>query len=279
MPRRRSPEAGRPFTVLCVAGTDSAGCSGLAADLRTVTALGGHALLAVTAVTAQDTLRVHAVTPVAPRLVRAQIAAALGDPGADAVKVGMLAGAPVVHAVAAALARRAGAPLVLDPVLRASSGGALLDRAGLRALREVLLPLVDLLTPNLPEAEALLGCRIAGVTAMADAAVRLRELGARAVVLKGGHARGAAPDVCADASGVTVLRAPRIACADTRGTGCVFSTACACQLAQGVPLAEAVRRAKRFVRRAILRSYRLGRGPGPVRPSVAPAGRGPRGSA
>jgi hydroxymethylpyrimidine/phosphomethylpyrimidine kinase len=275
MERARTIEAqrcsGGVFKVLCIAGTDSAGCSGLAADLRTVAALGGHGLLAVTAVTVQDTRTVRAVAPLAPALVRAQIAAALEDPGADAVKIGMLAGAPIVRAVAAVLARRGAAPVVLDPVLRSTSGRALLDAAGQRALIERLLPLVDLLTPNLSEAEALLGRPIRGLVGMAAAARRLRALGPKAVLVKGGHRRGDAVDVYADADGIRMLHARRIATDDTRGTGCVLSTACACGLARRLDVPEAVRRAKAFVTEAIRRSYPLGRGRGPVRPT--PPGR------
>ena len=265
----REPRGSVPYRVLCVAGTDSAGCSGLAADLRTVAALGGHGQLAVTAVTAQDTRGVHAVAPVSPRLVRAQIAAVLEDAGTDAVKIGMLANAPIVRAVAAALARRGRARVVLDPVLRSTTGRTLLDDAGQRALVELLLPLADLITPNLPEAEALLGHRIRGIAGMKAAARQLRDLGARAVLVKGGHRRGEAVDVFADAGETLLLSAPRIASVNTRGTGCVLSTACACFLAQGFALPEAVRRAKAFVTAAIRHSYRLGRGPGPVNPTAA----------
>lgn len=242
---------------------------GLAADLRTVAALGGHGQLAVTAITAQDTRGVIALAPVAPRLVRSQIAAVLADAGTAAVKIGMLANAPVVRAVAAALARRGTARVVLDPVLLSTTGRALLDAAGLRALVDLLLPAVDLLTPNLPEAEALLGYRIRGLAGMKAAARQLRELGAPAVLLKGGHRRGEAVDVFLEGGACLVLREPRIASINTRGTGCVLSTACACFLAQGFALPEAVRRAKVFVTFAIRHSYPLGRGQGPVNPSAA----------
>ena len=261
--------AGGPYRVLCVAGTDSAGCSGIAADLRTVAALGGHGQLAVTAVTAQDSRGVHAVAPVAARLVRLQIAATLNDAGTDAIKIGMLANAPIVRAVAAAVSGVGPARIVLDPVLRSTTGRTLLDDAGQRALIELLLPLADLITPNLPEAEALLGRSIRGIAGMKAAARNLRELGARAVLLKGGHRRGAAVDVYADADATLVLSSPRIAGGNTRGSGCVLATACACFLARELPLPEAVQRAKEFVTSAIVHSYRLGRGPGPVNPTVA----------
>jgi hydroxymethylpyrimidine/phosphomethylpyrimidine kinase len=267
--RAREPQGSVPYRVLCVAGTDSAGCSGLAADLRTVAALGGHALLAVTAVTAQDSRGVHAVAAVAARLVRTQIDAVLADAGTDAIKIGMLANAPIVRAVAAALARQGRARVVLDPVLRSTTGRALLDAAGQRTLIGLLLPLADLITPNLPEAELLLGRTIRGTAGMKAAARQLLDLGARAVLLKGGHRRGAALDVYADANEMLLLETPRIPSANTRGTGCVLATACACFLAQDLALPEAVRRAKVFVTNAIRHSYPLGRGPGPVNPTAA----------
>lgn len=258
-----------PYLVLCVAGTDSAGCSGIAADLRTVAALGGHGQFAVTAVTAQDTSGVVAVAPVSARMVRSQIAATLLDAGTDAVKIGMLANAAVVRAVATALARRGPARVVLDPVLRSTTGRALLDDAGQRALVGLLLPLADLITPNLPEAEALLGHPVRGIAGMKNAARELRDLGARAVLIKGGHRRGAAVDVFADEDQTLALSSERIPSENTRGTGCVLSTACACFLAQHLGLPEAVRRAKTFVTAAIRHSYPLGRGAGPVNPTAA----------
>jgi len=267
----REPRGRRPYAVLCIAGTDSAGCSGLAADLKTVAVLGGHGMLAVTAVTAQDTRGVRAVGPVAARIVGAQIDAVLEDVGADAVKVGMLQRASTVRAVAAALARGGARRVVVDPVLRSTTGRALLDDAGLCCLIERLLPLADLVTPNLPEAEALLGHAVRGLAGMKAAARQLLDLGARAVLVKGGHRRGEAVDLYADATEEIALCAPRIASVDTRGTGCVLSTACACFLAQGVPPPQAVRLAKSLVTAAIGHAYRLGRGAGPV--GVVAAGR------
>jgi hydroxymethylpyrimidine/phosphomethylpyrimidine kinase len=272
--KSRTSAGNAPFRVLCVGGTDSAGCSGLAADVRTVAASGGHAQIAVTAVTAQDTCGVRAIGPVAPHLVRAQMLAAFEDAGSDAVKIGMLASAPIGRAVAAALARRGGASVVLDPVLTSTTGRALLDAAGRRVVLEVLLPLVDLVTPNLPEAEALLGHPIRGLAGMKAAARELRARGAGAVLVKGGHRRGAAVDVLADGHGTLVLSAPRIASDNTRGSGCVLATACACSLAQGFTLPEAVSRAKAFVTAAIRGSYPLGRGAGPVNPLAGLVGSG-----
>jgi len=273
--RERESRGRVPYRVLCVAGTDSAGCSGIAADLRTVAALGGHGQLAVTAVTAQDTCGVRAIGVIAPRLVRAQIAAVLDDAGVDAVKIGMLANASVVRAVAAALAGRGRARVVLDPVLQSTTGRQLLEEDGRRALLKLLLPLAELITPNIPEAEVLLGRRIRGVAGMKAAARELRDLGARAVLVKGGHGRGAAAtDLLASADETLLLSAPRIAGRDTRGTGCVLSTACACFLAQGCDLQESVRRAKDVVTAAIHHAYRVGRGRGPVDPLAGARGAG-----
>lgn len=269
---RRAPGARRPaFRVLAVAGVDPCGGAGLAADLRTIAALGGHGAAAVTAITIQDSREVRAVAPLPARLVRGQIEAVLGDVGADAVKIGMLATAAVARAVAdALLAAGAGRPpVVLDPVLRSTSGRDLLDRAGRGALLERLFPLVDLVTPNLPEAAALLGRRLSGERAMAAAARALVGLGARAVFLKGGHLRGDAVDFYADGKTVVALRAPRVRMPHTHGSGCVLATAIACFLARGDGLLDAVRCGKRFVTAAIRAGYPLGAGRGPVDPSAA----------
>lgn len=254
--------------VLCVAGTDSSGCAGIAADLHTVAALGGHGLLAVSAVTAQGARGMRALYPLPPVMIRAQMDAALAIPGCKAVKIGMLANAAVVRAVSAVIERRRPPHVVLDPVLRATSGGELLDAPGRRALLERLLPLAQLVTPNLPEAETLLGRSARGVEGMLAAARALLGRGARAVLLKGGHRRGDAVDVFTDGAATLVLTAPRVATRDSRGTGCVLSTAIACHLAQGLGLQDAVRRSKEFVTEALRGSYPLGSLPGPANPAA-----------
>lgn len=269
--RRRPARREAPPAVLCIGGTDPAGCAGLAADLHAVKALGGHGLPVVAAVTAQDTRRVAVVSPLAPRIVRAQLDAVLGDIRVQAVKVGMLATAPVARAVAAALERHRCANLVVDPVLRSTTGGVLLDEAGRAVLVRRLFPLAAVVTPNLPEAEALLGREIRGVAGMVAAARSLLALGARAVVLKGGHRRGAAVDVFADGQGALLLHAPRVRTRDTRGTGCLLAAAIAVHLACGLPPLESVHRAKAFVLEAIRRSYALGSGRGPANPCEAAA--------
>ena len=267
----RGPGNRTPFLVLCVAGSDSSGCAGVAADVRTVAALGGHGMLAITAVTAQDARGVRALTPVPSRTVRAQMDACFGFGGTPVVKIGMLANAAVVRAVSAVIALRRPPFTVLDPVLRATTGRELLDAAGRLALVERLLPLTDLVTPNLPEAEALLGRTVRGIGGMIEAARALHERGARAVLLKGGHRRGDAVDVFTDGAATLVLRAPRLATPNTRGTGCVLSTAIACHLACGLALQEAVCRGKAFVTEALRGSYPLGPLRGPVHPSAAGA--------
>ena len=269
--RRSRARRGAPTTVLCIGGTDSAGCAGLAADLHAVKALGGHGLPVVTAVTAQDTRRVAAVSALAPRLVREQLDAVLGDIQAQAVKTGMLATAPVARAVAAALERHRCANVVVDPVLRSTTGGALLDEAGRRVLVRRIFPLAAVVTPNIPEAEALLGREIRGVAGMVAAARALLALGPRAVVLKGGHRRGEAIDVFADGQSTLLLGAPRVRTRNTRGTGCLLASAIAVHLARGLTPLEAVRRAKAFVLESICRSYPLGSGRGPANPGAAAA--------
>ena len=269
--RRRPARGGTPPTVLCIGGTDPAGCAGLAADLHAVKALGGHGLPVVAAVTAQDTRRVAAVAPLSPRLVRAQLDAVLGDIPAQAVKIGMLATAPVARAVAAALERHRCANVVVDPVLRSTTGGALTDETARAVIAHRLFPLAAVVTPNIPEAEALLERDIRGVAGMVVAARSLLALGPRAVVLKGGHRRGEALDVFADARRTLILRAPRVRTRNTRGTGCLLAAAIAVHLGRGRAPLEAAHRAKAFVLEAIRHSYPLGAGRGPANPSAAAA--------
>lgn len=249
--------------VLVVAGSDSGGGAGVQADIKTVMALGGYASTAITALTVQDTRGVHAVMPVPPAFVRRQMEVALADPGADAVKTGMLGGADVMDAVLDVLRGR-GLPFVLDPVMVAKGGARLLDPAAIDALR-ALFPLATLLTPNVPEAEALLGRTIADHAAACEAAVALRGLGAASVLLKGGHLAGAeVQDVLATASGVVVIAGPRIDTRHTHGTGCTLASAVAVGLAQGLGLEPAVRRARAYVQAAIAAAPGLGAGHGPL---------------
>ncbi len=250
--------------VLVVAGSDSGGGAGIQADIKAILALGAHAATAVTALTAQDTNGVHGVHQVPPAFVRQQMAVVLADIGADAVKTGMLGDAATIEAVAAELRGRR-LPLVLDPVMVAKGGARLLDPAALGALRAALLPLATLLTPNIPEAEALLGRAIPDHAAALGAARALLALGVPAVLLKGGHLDGpVARDVLAAADGVHVLENPRIDTRHTHGTGCTLASAVAAGLAQGMALVPAVHRARAYVQAAIQAAPGFGTGHGPL---------------
>ena len=267
MPAR--PGQVRPGRVLIVAGSDSGGGAGIQADLKTVMALGGYGMTAVTALTAQNTLGVQGVLAVAPGFVRQQMRSVLDDIGADAVKTGMLGTAEMVAAVAAEL-RGADVPVVVDPVMVAKGGARLLDDDAVAVLLRDLLPLAALLTPNIPEAEALLGVAIPNHAAALDAARALLGMGARAVLLKGGHLPGAVvQDILATADGLAVIPSPRIATVNTHGTGCTLASAVATGLAQGLALEAAVRRAGAYVHAAILAAPGLGSGHGPLQHNVA----------
>lgn len=249
--------------VLIVAGSDSSGGAGIQADLNTVTSLGGYGMTAITALTAQNTLGVQAIHPVPPAFVAQQIRACLDDIGADAIKIGMLFSAAIIDAVADALPT--GIPIVLDPVMIAKGGAALLEPDAVAALQSRLIPRAALITPNLPEAEFLLGHAIEGMDAMRAAAVTLREFGSGAVLLKGGHASGAVvSDLLATADGIVTLQSTRHATPHTHGTGCTLASAIATGLAQGMGLEPAVARAHAYVQAAIEAAPGLGQGHGPL---------------
>ena len=248
--------------VLIVAGSDSGGGAGIQADLKTVQALGGFGMTAVTALTAQNTLGVHGVLAVPAEFVRQQMEVVLDDLGADAVKTGMLRSAEVVEVVGDVLRGR-GLPFVLDPVMVAKGGARLLDPAAVSALLR-LLPLATVVTPNIPEAEVLLGRAIAADEVVA-AAEALRGMGAAAVLLKGGHGEGAVVrDVLVSEAGVEVLEMPRIATRHTHGTGCTLASAVATGLAAGLGLGAAVLRGRAYVQAAILAAPGYGAGHGPL---------------
>ncbi len=257
--------------LLVIAGSDSGGGAGIQADIKTATAFGVFAMTAVTALTAQDTTGVHAIHPVPPDFVALQIDCVLDDLGADAVKTGMLGDAATIEAVARALAAHgADLPLVVDPVMVAKGGAHLLAESAVEALLRRLVPAATLLTPNLPEAEILLGHRIDSRAAMRDAARDLLALGPRAVLLKGGHFPGnSVPDLLATADAMLEMEAPRIDSRHTHGTGCTLATAIACGLAAGEDLARAVGRARLYVRAAIASAPGFGHGHGPLDHMVA----------
>jgi hydroxymethylpyrimidine/phosphomethylpyrimidine kinase len=252
--------------VLIIAGSDSGGGAGIQADIKAVTALRGFAMTAITALTAQNTLGVHGVMGVPPDFIRQQIAVVLDDLGADAIKTGMLHSVAVIEAVCAEIAARAPRiPLVADPVMMAKGGHPLLDPDAVETLKARLLPLARVITPNLPEAEVLTGRDIRDVAGMRDAAAALRALGVPAVLLKGGHLEGGTvTDLLVTADGVEEFSDPRIATRHTHGTGCTLASAIAAGLAQGMPLRDAVVRARAYVRAAIARAPGYGAGHGPL---------------
>jgi hydroxymethylpyrimidine/phosphomethylpyrimidine kinase len=252
-------------TALTIAGSDSSAGAGLQADLKTFAAHGVYGTCAVTAVTAQNTLGVVCWTALSADLVTAQIEAVAGDLGADAVKTGMLATAAIVEAVGAAIESLELSNVVVDPVMIAKGGHRLLEDDAIAALRAELVPRAMIVTPNVPEAEALSGVRIRGVADMHEAARRIRALGPRVVLVKGGHLEGAeVVDVVAADADAFELRRPRIATPHTHGTGCTYASAIAANLALGRGLREAIERARDYVDSAIRHAPGLGHGHGPL---------------
>jgi len=250
--------------VLAIAGSDSGGGAGVQADIKTITALGGYASTAITAVTVQDTRGVHAIHPIPPDVVAAQIRAVLVDIGADAIKTGMLGEADVAAAVLDALAGWPDIPLVVDPVMVAKGGARLTSDAALAPLRR-LMARAALVTPNAPEAEALTGLVIATTDDLRRAGEALLSQGVRAVLMKGGHVAGdSVIDLLMTPDGETILEGPRIATRHTHGTGCTLASACAVGLAQGLKLPDAVARAWAYVSEAIRRAPGFGAGAGPL---------------
>ncbi len=261
--------------VLIVAGSDSSGGAGIQADIKAVTAMGAYAATAVTALTAQNTNGVHGVFPTPPDFVAQQIEVVLDDIGADCIKIGMLHDTPTIDAVVDALTSAApDVPIVLDPVMIAKGGASLLVDEAVGTLRRRLLPLASLVTPNAPEAAALLGRAIETVEAQVDGAQALLALGPKAVLLKGGHIAGPTiTDVLATADGIERFQSKRLATSHTHGTGCTLASAIAAGVAQGMALVEAIRRARDYVHAAIETAPGLGQGHGPLNHiAVLPSG-------
>ncbi len=256
--------------VLVIAGSDSGGGAGIQADIKTITALDGFAMTAVTALTAQNTLGVQGVQLVPPAFLRMQMLSVLDDLGADAIKTGMLGDAAMIDAVCDVLADHArGVAVVVDPVMVAKGGHRLLTDEAVAHLKRRLLPFATILTPNLPEAEVLAGMAIGSVAQMHHAADVLLTLGVPAVLLKGGHLPGdEVVDVLATPEGVEEFSAPRIVTRHTHGTGCTLASAIATGLAQGMNLRAAVIRARAYVRAAIATAPGFGHGHGPLNHAV-----------
>jgi hydroxymethylpyrimidine/phosphomethylpyrimidine kinase len=249
---------------LTIAGSDSGGGAGIQADLKTFAAHGVFGTSAITAITAQNTRGVSAVLALDPALVVAQIDAVATDLRPRATKIGMLANADIINVVADAIKKHHLTNIVLDPVMVAKGGDHLLESAAVTALREVLLPLADVLTPNIPEAEVLTGLTIRSIDDMKHAVERLITLGARSVIVKGGHLDGPATDIWHDGTRWMEVTTERIDTAHTHGTGCTFSSAIAAGLANGLDIEEAIRQAKDYVTGAIAHAPGLGGGHGPL---------------
>jgi len=249
--------------VLVCAGSDSGGGAGIQADIKAITAMGAFAMTAVTALTAQNTLGVQGVLGVPPEFIRLQMASCLDDIGADACKTGMLGDVATIEAVCAGLPR--GVPVVVDPVMVAKGGARLLEVRAVEALKRTLLPLCTVLTPNIPEAETLSGFAIETEADMRHAAETMLTLGVPAVLLKGGHLRGERlVDLLATPEGIERWEDARLDTRHTHGTGCTLASAVAAGLAQGMALRDAVDRARRYVRAAMLSAPGLGGGHGPL---------------
>ena len=252
--------------VLIIAGSDSGGGAGIQADIKTVTALGGYSATAITAVTVQDTLGVHGVHSIPIETIEAQARVVLADIGADAIKTGMLASVAVVELVGRLLdGPGAGIPAVIDPVMVAKGGASLLQDMAVLAVARELVPRATLLTPNAPEAEALTGIAVNDLDGQRLAGERLLRMGAKAVLMKGGHVPGATVvDLLLTPDGETSFEGPRIETRNTHGTGCTLASACAAGLAQGLGLEDAVARAWAYVAEAIRRAPGFGKGHGPL---------------
>ena len=256
--------------VLILAGSDSGGGAGIQADIKAVTLLGGFAATAITAVTIQNTLGVHGVHPLPLDVIEAQAKVVLDDIGADCLKTGMLGSIEVVETVAglidyAQTVNPKGVPVVVDPVMIAKGGSPLLADQAIEAVRSLMVPRASLLTPNAPEAEALTGIRVEDADGQRRAGEALLELGAKAVLMKGGHVEGSTVvDILLTPYGETVLESERVDSRHTHGTGCTLASACAAGIAKGLPLPQAVAEAWAYVAEAIRRAPGLGQGHGPL---------------
>ena len=252
--------------VLIIAGSDSGGGAGIQGDIKTVTCLGGYGATAITALTAQNTQGVFGIHEVADAFIRQQIELVLSDIGADAFKTGMLHSSSVIETIAQAIGPHTrDIPLVLDPVMFAKGGAALLQPDAVDTLKTRLVPLAAIITPNIPEAEHLAGMRIVNVSEMIEAGKKILAMGCKAILVKGGHLEGdIVTDVLITAGHTETFEQPRFNTSHTHGTGCTLASAIATGLAQKLPLAEAVKRARIYVRKAIEAAPGLGHGHGPL---------------
>lgn len=252
--------------ILAIAGSDPSGGAGIQADIKTISALGGYAMAAITALTVQNTKRVYDVHPVAADIVAAQVLAVLDDIRPDAVKMGMMGTSETLSALAGIFSANQDIPLIVDPVLLSTSGHPLLGRRGVEVMISDLLPLTHLLTPNLAEAALLTGMEtIDSIPDMTRAGEALLKLGPKAVLVKGGHLSGdRLTDLLVTPDGVTEFSSPVIATRHTHGTGCTLASAIATGLAQGMTLQQAVARGHAYVHKAIAQAPGFGQGKGPL---------------
>lgn len=251
---------------MTIAGSDTCGGAGIQADLKTITSLGAHGMSVITAVTAQNSLGIMGIQEISAEFISKQIESVIEDIDPDAVKIGMLLTNGAVRSVAACIEKHKLSPVVLDPVMRASTGTGLLEPEALRLLKEILLPRTNVLTPNLKEAESLSGMRVTSVEEMEAAAKVIRDLGPD-VVVTGGHLKGKSVDVLYDGKKFYHFPSERVDTEHTHGSGCVFSAALATFLAKGDDLPTATKLAQNFTRVAIKTGYPCGRGGGVVNPN------------
>ncbi len=254
--------------ILIIAGSDSGGGAGIQADIKTVTALGGYAMTAISAVTVQNTIGVTNVHAIPPGILREQIDAVIGDLGADVWKLGMLGSAAHVGAVMDAwYASGEGVPVVLDPVMIAKGGASLLAEDAIAVIRDELMPLAAIVTPNAPEAQALTGVEVRGLDGQIEAAeVLVEQLGAYSALVKGGHVEGdVVRDVLLTRDGYRVFESPRIETRATHGTGCTLASAIAAYLAFGSPIEAAVEKGRTYLMEAIRQAPGFGKGHGPLK--------------
>jgi len=254
--------------ILTIAGSDSGGGAGIQADLKAITLLGGYGMSVLTALTAQNTVGVQAIHEIPASFVEKQIDSVLSDIGADAVKTGMLANGEIIQVVARKIKQYRVKKVVVDPVMVAKGGDPLLQKEARVSLMKQLLPLSMVVTPNLFEASILSGLKVRSLEEMRKAALRIYDLGAKYVVVKGGHLRGKAVDLLYDGEKFEEVEGPRIETKNTHGTGCTFASAVATFLARGEDVSEAVRKAKIFITLAIQSGLDLGKGIGPTNPSA-----------
>jgi hydroxymethylpyrimidine/phosphomethylpyrimidine kinase len=254
--------------VLTIAGSDSGGGAGIQADLKAITLLGGYGMSVLTALTAQNTVGVQGIHEVPARFVEEQIDAVLSDIGADAVKTGMLANREIIEVVSRKIKQYKAKKVVVDPVMISKSGASLLRKDAQETLIKKLIPMAWVVTPNLMEASVLAGLKVSSLEEMKKAAYRIYKLGAKHVVVKGGHLRGMAVDLLYNGNHFMEMEGPRIKTKNTHGTGCTFASAIATFLARGDAVDEAASKAKTFISMAIHSGLNLGKGHGPTNPSA-----------